>query len=276
MVVGEQDADHRAAAPTRRSCPSPGSSARRAFRRPARRGRRAASGRRGPRSRAVARARRRRSRGRRRHDEAREPSSARDGHARPARASACGGDVAQRLARDAVDERVAARVGRPRRPQPASRCPRARSGLSRSLERGARGPRTRGSAGGSRRAACAGRARPGAACRRASRSTPRLVLVPAARGVGGQRRQPERDAGEVLHDAVVQVGGDPAALAARTRRSRSASSRSRSSWPRCSRRASDHASGTWKSSSTSRPADQRRRERAEQPAAFALTELKRW
>ena len=102
-------------------------------------------------------------------------------------ASACFCDVAQRLARDAVDERVAARAGAdasstcssvsmPSAPQRAEQVaaarPRARS--------------TRGSAGGSRRAACAGRARPGAAVEavalssRASRSSPRRSALSAS------------------------------------------------------------------------------------------------
>ena len=42
---------------------------------------------------------------------------------------------------------------------------------------------------------------------------PRLLVVAAPARVGGQRREPERHAREVLHDAVVQVGGDPPALA---------------------------------------------------------------
>jgi len=40
----------------------------------------------------------------------------------------------------------------------------------------------------------------------------RLAGVAAALRVGGQRREAEGDAGEILHDAVVQIGGDPAAL----------------------------------------------------------------
>ena len=40
----------------------------------------------------------------------------------------------------------------------------------------------------------------------------RLGVLAAALGPLGQRREPERDARQVLHDAVVQVGGDAAAL----------------------------------------------------------------
>ena len=62
----------------------------------------------------------------------------------------------------------------------------------------------------------------------------------------------------------MQVGRDPPALASEASIAR-ASSRSRSSWPRCSRRASAYASGTWNSRSTSSAAEQRRRERAQEP-----------
>ncbi len=41
----------------------------------------------------------------------------------------------------------------------------------------------------------------------------RLLVVAAPARVGRQRREPERHARQVLHHAVVQVGGDPAALA---------------------------------------------------------------
>ena len=103
-----------------------------------------------------------------------------------------------------------------------------------------------------------------------SRSTrgveqPSRPRVRRAVGVVGQRREPERDAREVLHDAVVQVGGDPPALAvggldraapaaARARRGRAAAAAP-----------ATEASGTWSSSRTSSAAEQRRRERAQQP-----------
>ena len=178
-------------------------------------------------------------------------------------------DVAQRLARDAVDQRVAARAGA----AASSTCssvsmPAASQRAEQVAERGLAARPTPGSAGGSRRAACAGRARPGAASSIdvAAARRPRCAS-PRALGVVGQRREAERDAGEVLHHAVVQVGGDPPALvlggldragraAPRARGGRAAGAR-----------AIDHASGTWKSSSTSSAAEQRRRERAQQAAA---------
>ena len=43
----------------------------------------------------------------------------------------------------------------------------------------------------------------------------RLRVVAAAFSILGQRRKPERDPCEILHDAVVQVGGDAAALLGR-------------------------------------------------------------
>ena len=60
--------------------------------------------------------------------------------------------------------------------------------------------------------------RAGGRSRRAAR--PPRSSAPRLGGVLGQRRQAERHAGQVLDDAVVQVGGDPPALARRTRRSR--------------------------------------------------------
>ena len=102
--------------------------------------------------------------------------------------------------------------------------------------------------------------RPGACAAAASRASraPRRRL--GARRLGGRASESERNAGEILDDAVVEVGGDPAPLvggrldrALRAARSRSPLARARS------RRASDHASGTWTSEQHEQADEQRRR-----------------
>ena len=187
--------------------------------------------------------------------------------------------VAQRLARHAVDQRVVRRRRRRGVVDVAASVatPAAASGLSRSLSAASQPGATRGSADGSRRAGCAGRGRPGAAAPVASRSAARLGVVAAPlgrrrRAARGRRRRrrgpaPRRRAGRR------RCAGAPASDASTA----FSSSASRSRWPRCSRRASDHASGTWNSSRTSRPPSERRRERAAAAARrSALTESKRW
>ena len=110
-----------------------------------------------------------------------------------------------------------ARRGPSRARAPSSTCssvaiPSACSGLSRSLSAGSSPADSRRggwiSTSSVRRSRTPWRSvgRPRRAARRASRVSPRR------RGVVGQRGEPERDAGEVLDDAVVQVGGDPPAL----------------------------------------------------------------
>ena len=133
----------------------------------------------------------------------------RDGHRDGARLGVRG-DVAQRLARDAVDERVVApalvldgQVGLdPLRPQ------RAEQVVEHGLE--ARGLQPGRVDLDQQRAHV-----PHTLAQRVDGIVhhPRLLVVPAAARVGRQRRQTERHAGQVLHHAVVQVGGDPASLA---------------------------------------------------------------
>ena len=103
----------------------------------------------------------------------------------------------------------------------------------------------------------------------ASRSTPAASLVAAPLGVGGQRREAEGDAGEILHDAVVQVGGDPPALLRGrldgAREQRLALAVAALQAPRHrprERHLEEHEHD--------QPADQRRREHAEQPLAAGV------
>ena len=162
--------------------------------------------------------------------------------------------VADRLARDAVDERVvrSAPPGASSTCERRSSTPAASSGLSRSLSATSQARRleVRRMDLDQQRAqvahALAQRAdrvaqdaapppgrRGGRPRRRAARARTRRRRGPARRRRGGRRRSGRRSCA----DASTAL----------------ASSSSRSRWPRCSRRAIDQASGTWKSSSTSSP-----------------------
>ena len=83
------------------------------------------------------------------------------------------------------------------------------------------------------------------------------------------RRQPEGDAGDVLDDAVVEVGGDPAALGVRRVDDRLVA-RGRGAG------ASDSASGTWKSSRTARPPSSGGAIARSSREPSALIDEKRW
>ena len=106
----------------------------------------------------------------------------------------------------------------------------------------------------------------------------RLRLRVARRGVRrlGQRRKPERDPRQVLHDAVVQVGRDPAPLLRWRPPPRLRADARARLWPRCSPRAIDHASGSWSNSRTSSPPSSGGAIALSSCSALALTESKRW
>ena len=193
-------------------------------------------------------------------------------------ASACVGDVAQRLACDAVDERVGGRPAAAR----SSTCssvsmPCACSGLSRSSQRGLEpgGLQARRVDLDEQRAQVAhALAQP---ARSLSRSAAASCVGAAALALVGERREAERDAGEVLDDAVVQVGGDPAALvvggldrARRAARSRSAVAALQAPGERPGERDLDEQQDEQRRRSAAA------RARASSRRAVALTELKRW
>ncbi len=94
-------------------------------------------------------------------------------------------------------------------------------------------------------------------------------VVAAALRVGGQRREAERDAREVLHHPVVQIGGDPPALL-RDASAALDSSASRSRWPRL--QAPRHRPGQrhLEEHEHDDAADERRGQRAEQPRAAGV------
>ncbi len=174
--------------------------------------------------------------------------------------------VAQGLACDPVDQLVArsARLcGRDVQLGGDARgVHRAQQVAERDLEPGRREVRR----DGSRRAACADRARPGAAARSS----------PAARWTPRDRRGVRADSASGASPKATPARSwtTPSWRSAAIRRrswvdaSTALSSRSsRSRCPLCRRRAIDHASGTWKSSSTSRPATSGGCECAQQPLA---------
>ena len=206
-----------------------------------------------------------------------EPASGRrrprddDAHALGVRAA----HVAQRLARDAVDERVGGGPPSARR-RATSRCPAARSGLSRSSRTRLAGRRTPGAAGGSRPAACAGRARPGAACRRHSRSTRASSSSPRRRASAASGASPNATPAR----SCTTPSCRSAAIRRRSRSEASialASSRSRSRVAALQAARQRPRQRHLEEQQHEQAAEQRRRERAAAAArALALTELKRW
>ena len=223
VVVGDEDADHGAGTSSSTVVPCAGRSGRRACRPPARtRSVEQRAGRRGP-PRRGARARPARSRGRRRVTASRvSPPARASTSTRTVSASACSlrrcaapparpGRAARSLRRAgaAVVGDVAARSSMPSRAQRAQQVARAPPGARRLQAR-------RVDLDEQRAQVAHALAQPrDRVAQRAAASR-----VAAALRRLGQRREPERDAGEVLHHAVVQVGRDPAALAARRPRSR--------------------------------------------------------
>ena len=125
-------------------------------------------------------------------------------------------DVAERLLRDPIDERLLRLVddAPSRRPTTRRATPRASSGLTRSRIAASR-PAAARWGDGDRRAGRGDRGRCGGGCRSPPRGRARPPPLPARAALIGERRERVRDAGDVLHRPVVEIGGDPAPLAVR-------------------------------------------------------------
>ena len=186
-------------------------------------------------------------------------------------------DVPHGFLRDPVDERLSLAVqplgALDRDDDDRRRSP--RSGLTRSRDRGleARGREVRRMQLDEQRAQVANGAAK-ALDRPAQHALPRRsrrARLPASASGASEKARP-----------AMSCTGPSCRYEATRRRSRAdaaiafASSASRSSFPRCSRRVSDQTSGTWIEQDQRDRAEDRRRERRSRRRALAVTEPKRW